>query len=215
MIDPQSIDKATQKAREHYEGFSRPTRIIVIVGIVGFLFLGILEAWRIADELNHDADALVVQINRASNARKDLPASLRSRVQSLGNIRLPAANLTPFEAETRLFESVHSILEEYGAEMIQVNVLPSSNLPASAVPEIRRSAQQKLGKILVRTEFQCPQQDVTKIIRSLENDPEVYTISRLQLDRFSSGSEEVRRLVKVDITIESWVLKSTVSRRSG
>jgi hypothetical protein len=215
MINPQSIDQTTRKIRGHYEGFSRTTRIIVIVGIVGFLLLGILESWRIAEELGTEADALVVQINRAKNADKDLTISLRSRVRSLGSIRLPTSDLNPFEAETRLFESVHTILEDNNAEMIQVDVLPSANLPASAAPEIRRGAQQKLGKIIVRAEFQCTQDDITKVIHALENDPEVYTISRLQLDRFMDGPEEVRRLVKIDVTIESWVLKTTVSRRSG
>ena len=53
---------------------------------------------------------------------------------------------------------------------------------------------------------------MTKIIRAIEGNPEVYTISRLQLNRYKDGQEEVRRLVRVDITIESWVLKNTASR---
>ena len=219
MSNRQSLDNATEQfraqyetARGHYEGFSRSTQILVIVGAVGLLLLGILEAWSFTEELNSEADALVVQIDRAKNAKSSVRAPLRDRVVALGDIRLPTPDLNAFEAETRLFESIHKILADNAAEMVQIDVLPSANLPSSAVPEIPRGAQQKLGKIIVRAEFDCTQENVTKIIRAIEGNPEVYTISRLQLNRYKDGQEEVRRLVRVDMTIESWVLKNTASR---
>ena len=215
LIDRQSLIDATKKVRGHYDSFSRSTQILVIAGAVGLLFLAILESWRISDEWSAEADALVVQIDRAKNAKENVRASYRDRVQSLGNIRLPSAGINAFEAETRLFESVHTILADNAAEMIQIDVLPSANLPSGAVPEIRRGAQQKLGKIVVRAEFDCHQDNVTKIIREFENDPEIYTISRLQLNRYKDGQEEVRRLVDVEITVESWVLKTIVSRSTS
>lgn len=215
MNHRESINEASEKVREQFQGFSRSTRILVIVGAIGLFALVILEAWSVADRWNEEADALVVQINRAKNAKSDIRAPFRNQVQSLGDMRLPDPAVSPFEAETRLFEAITEILYDNDAEMIQIDLLPSANLPSSAAPEIPRGAGQKLGKIVLRAEFDCPQDQVGTILRTIENNPEVFSVSRLQLNRFKDGQEQVRRLIDVDITVESWVLKTNVSRSNG
>ena len=55
----------------------------------------------------------------------------------------------------------------------------------------------------------------TKILKELELNPEVYSITRLHISRYDSGPEQSRGMVNVDITLESWVLKNKINRRGN
>ena len=213
MINKETIQTLTIKVKAEYGGFSRSTQLLVIVGVVGLLLLGVAETWRVADEMNRETEALVGQIERTSNAKSNIRPAFRNQVQALGAMRLPDRTLSTLAAETNIYNSLNEILNEYKAEMISIDLSPGANLPMSAAPGIKRGPGEKLAKIIGRIEFDCMESLATKIIREIENDPEIYSISRLQLTRYNSGQEEFRRLVNVDITLESWVMKSTLGRR--
>jgi hypothetical protein len=163
--------------------------------------------------MQQETQVLVEQINRASNAQSNLRPAFRNQVQALGAMRLPSSDLSTLAAERNIFSSLNEILGNYKAEMISIDLSPGANLPMSAAPSIKRGAGQKLAKIIGRVEFDCPVDVATKIISEIENNPEIYSITRLQLTRYDSGQEEFRRLVNVDITLESWVMKTTMARR--
>jgi hypothetical protein len=213
MIHKNPIQAVTSKAKMEYEGFSRSTQLLVIVGFVGLLLLGVAETWRISDDMHKETEALVEQINRTENAQSNMRPAFRNQIQALGAMRLPVKTLSTLAAETNIFKAVNEILATHKAEMISIDLSPGANLPMSAAPGIKRGAGQKLAKIIGRVEFDCSGDVATKIVSEIENNPEVYSITRLQLTRYDSGQEEFRRLVNVDITLESWVMKTTLSRR--
>lgn len=213
MIKKDTIISAAAKARAEYDGFSRSTQLLVIVGFVGLLLLGVAETWRMSDQMQQETEALVAQINRTKNAQSNLRPAFRNQVQALGAMRLPEKKLSTLAAERNIFNSLNEILAEYKAEMISIDLSPGANLPMSAAPGIKRGAGEKLAKIIGRVEFDCSSDVATKIVSAIENNPEIYSITRLQLTKYDSGQEEFRRLVNVDITLESWVMKSTLARR--
>ena len=208
-----SMKNPLNRARSEFDSFSRSTQILVIVGLVSLILLGVAESWRIANELNQETDDLLVQINRAKNAQTDLKPAFRDQVQSMGEVRLPSSSLSTLAAEQKLFTVVNEILAKHGAQTVAISISPGANLPSTAAPEIPRGAGQKLSKIIGRLEFDCDHNAATKIIKQLELNPEVYSITRLQISRYDSGPEQARGMVNVDITLESWVLKQQINRR--
>ena len=202
-----------KRVQSEFDGFSKSTQTLVIVGIISLIFLGVAESWRIANTLNAETDELLVQFSRAKNAQTDLRPAFRDQVQSLGQLRLPTPSLTTLAAETELLEVVSEILSQNNAQSIENAVSPGANFPSSTAPEIKRGAGQKLSKIIGRFEFDCKHTEATKIVKLLESNPEVYSITRLQISRYDSGPEQARGMVNVDITLESWVLKEKTTRR--
>ena len=213
MINRERILAATSKAKSEYDGFSRSTQLLVIIGFAGLLLLGVAETWRMSDEIRQETEVLVEQINRTSNAKSNLRPAFRNQVQALGSMRLPDRKLSTLAAERNIFNSLNEILQSYKAEMISIDLSPGANLPMSAAPGIKRGPGEKLAKIIGRIEFDCAEDVATKVVRAIEDNPEIYSISRLQISRYNSGQEEFRRLVNVDITLESWVMRSTLGRR--
>ncbi len=207
--------KAIDSARMQYQGFSRMTRILVIVGAVSLLMLAILEGWTAAESYNKQTDSLLDNMNRARSAKSDLRPAFRDRVMSLGNIRLPQLDLETTEAERNLKATVDRVLAENDAENEQIDMSPGASLGANKLPEIPRGPGRRLTKIGLRVEFDCHQDKTTAIIRDLEADPEVFTISRLQIRRYEDGQEEVRKLVNVTLTIETWALSASKAGGRG
>ena len=202
-----------KRVQSEFDGFSKSTQTLVIVGIISLIFLGVAESWRIANTLNAETDELLVQFSRAKNAQTDLRPAFRDQVQSLGQLRLPTSSLTTLAAETELLKVVSEILSQNNAQSIENAVSPGANFPSSTAPEIKRGAGQKLSKIIGRFEFDCKHIEATKIVKLLESNPEIYSITRLQISRYDSGPEQARGMVNVDITLESWVLKEKTTRR--
>lgn len=213
MINKEKIQAVSARAKTEYDGFSRSTQWLVIVGFVGLVLLGVAETWRMSDDIQRETDALVEQIDRTANAKSNLRPAFRNQVQALGSMRLPDRNLSTLAAERNIFNSLNEILATHNAEMVSPDISPGANLPMSAAPGIKRGPGEKLAKIIGRIEFDCAEDQAAKIISEIENNPEVYSITRLQISRYNSGQEEFRRLVNVDITLESWVMKSTLGRR--
>ena len=213
MIYKEKIQNATARARAEYDGFSRSTQLLVIVGFLGLILLGIAETWRMTDEVQRETEALVEQINRTANAQSNLRPAFRNQVQALGSMRLPDRKISTLAAERNILNSINEIMGTYKAEMVSPDISVGANLPMSAAPGIKRGPGEKLAKVIGRIEFDCAEDLAAKIISEIENNPEVYSISRLQISRYNSGQEEFRRLVNVDITLESWVMKSTLGRR--
>lgn len=212
MINKEKIQNASAKVRAEYDGFSRSTQLLVIVGFLGLVLLGIAETWRMTDEVQLETQALVEQINRTANARSNLRPAFRNQVQALGSMRLPD-ELSYIAAQQNILDSINKIMAANNAEMVSNDISPGANLPMSAAPGIKRGPGEKLTKIIGRFEFDCAEDLAAKIISEIEDNPEVYSISRVQIARYNSGQEEFRRLVNVDITLESWILNSTLSRR--
>jgi hypothetical protein len=207
--------KAVDSVRMQYQGFSRTTRIIVIVGAISLLMLAILEGWTAADSYNAQTESLLSNMDQARRAKSELRPAFRDRVMSLGNIRLPQLDLETTEAERNLKSTVDRVLSENGAENEQIDMSPGASIGANKLPEIPRGPGRRLTKIGLRVDFDCHQDKTTGIIRDLEADPEVYTISRIQIRRYEDGQEEVRKLVNVTLTIETWALSSSRSGGRG
>lgn len=207
--------KAVDSVRMQYQGFSRTTRIIVIVGAISLLMLVILEGWTAADSYNAQTESLLSNMDQARRAKSELRPAFRDRVMSLGNIRLPQLDLETTEAERNLKATVDRVLSENGAENEQIDMSPGASIGANKLPEIPRGPGRRLTKIGLRVDFDCHQDKTTVIIRDLEADPEVYTISRIQIRRYEDGQEEVRKLVNVTLTIETWALSSSRSGGRG
>ena len=215
MQNRADLSSTVSRVRREFDNFSNGTRILVLVGIASLILLGVGESWRVSNELNAETDELLVQINRARNAQTELRPAFRDQVQSMGEVRLPTAKLSTIAAEQKLYVVVNQILEKNKAQMVAISISPGANLPNSAAPEIPRAVGQKLAKIIARLEFDCEHMAATKILKELELNPEVYSITRLQISRYDSGPEQSRGMVNVDITLESWVLKNKINRRGN
>ncbi len=209
----QNLDNTITRVRSEFDRFSKTTRTLVVVAGVSIVLLGVLESMAIAKNLNAEADDLLLQIDRARSAQTQLKPAFRDQVQAMGELRLPDPRLSTLAAEQRMYEVINEILEANDAEMVAISISPGANLPNSAAPEIPRSSGQKLAKIVGRLEFDCNHASATRIIKAFESSPEIYSITRLQLSRYDSGPEQSRGLVNVDITLESWVLKTRSNRR--
>ena len=215
MENRTDFNSTASKIRREFDNFSNGTRILVLVGIASLILLGVGESWRIAKELNTETDELLVQINRARTAQTGLRPAFRDQVQSMGEIRLPTSRLSTIAAEQKLYVVINEILEQNKAQMVAISISPGANLPNSAAPEIPRAVGQKLAKITGRLEFDCEHTAATKILKELEMNPEIYSITRMQMSRYDSGPEQSRGMVNVDITLESWVLKNKINRRGN
>ena len=200
------IRKAFENARHQYDGFSRSTRMLVIVGAASLLLLAVLEAWTAAEAYDKQTETLLANMNTARQAQTQLRPTFRDQVLSLGNIRLPRMDVQPTEAERNLKFAVDKILEENDAENQTTDLAPGASIAANKLSEIPRGPGQRLTKISMRVEFDCPQDKATAIIRALEAAPEVYTITRMQIRRYEDGQEMVRKLVNINLTIETWAM---------
>ena len=116
------------------------------------------------------------------------------------------------QAEHQLKATVDQILAENDAENESSDVAPGSYIGNNKLPEIPRGPGRRLLKIGLRVKFDCPQDNVTSIISSLEEHPEIFSVNRLQLLKYDDGQEHVRQLVNVELTLESWVLGPTNTR---
>ncbi|MCH2145545.1 MAG: hypothetical protein MK082_10455 [Phycisphaerales bacterium] len=203
------LRKTVENARTHYEGFSRSTRTLVIVGAVSLLILAVLESWTAAEAYDKQTEALLTNMSTARATKTQLRPSFRDRVLSLGTIRLPEASLEPTAAERNLKLAVDQILAKYGAENEKTDLGPGAAIAANRLPEIPRAPGRRLTKISLRIEFDCAQDNAPSVISALESSPEVYTITRLQIRRYEDGQEQVRKLVNVNLTLETWALSKS------
>ena len=200
------VGKTFLNLRAQYEAFSKSTRILVIVGAVSMLLLAIVEMWALADSYDQQTNQLLNQMTSARQAQQEMRPAFRDKVASLGNIRLPSRTIETIEAERNLKFRVDTILKENGAENVTSDVAPGAALAANKLPEIPREPGRRIAKVSLRVEFDCKDANATSIIRSLESDPEIYTISRIQLRRYTDGQEQVRKMVNMTLTIETWAL---------
>lgn len=200
------VGKTVLNLRAQYEDFSKSTRILVIVGAASMLLLAIVEMWALADSYDQQTNQLLSQMNSARQAQQEMRPAFRDKVASLGIIRLPSRNIETIEAERNLKFRVDTILKENGAENVTSDVAPGAALAANKLPEIPREPGRRIAKVSLRVEFDCKDANATSIIRSLESDPEIYTISRVQLRRYTDGQEQVRKMVNMTLTIETWAL---------
>jgi len=200
------VTRAAARLRSQYDDFSKSTRILVIVGAASMLLLAIVEMWALADSYDQQTEQLLGQINTARNAQDELRPAFRDKVVSLGTVRLPTRNIEIIEAERNLKLRVDTILKEHEAENVKSDVAPGAALAANKLPEIPREPGRRIAKVSLRVEFDCKDGNATSIIRALESDPEIYTISRVQLRRYTDGQEQVRKMVNMTLTIETWAL---------
>ena len=201
-----------ESLREQYEGFSQSTRVLLMIFAASIIGLGVLQAWEATEAVNKNANKLLEQMARIQESQGGVRPAFRNQVQSIGPMRLPTQQLNTLASEQKLFLAIDEILSENGAEMTSIEISPGANLPSGKLPELALPGR-RLAKIGARIEFDCPQDKAAEIVRALESNPEIYSISRLQITRYKAGQEQVRRLVNIDITLESWVLGQTTRRR--
>ena len=170
-----------------------------IAGAGALLVVAVLVAqdhvWPIADEWNREA----YRIERSIARGRDLDSALDARIEriavALGPIEVPRSAAP---GATRLEETVGRICAAHGLDP-KIDGRTGSRLPSNS--PISEVAGGRVERLVCELEFVADPGTLMDVVRELEREPEIESISDLRIERIEDGPRLDVRLV-----IEAWVV---------
>lgn len=151
--------------------------------------------WPTADAWNEESDRISTIIDQSQNLESTIDRQIERVATALGPIEVPRS-ASP--GATRLEETVGSILEANGI-VPKIDARTGSRL-ASASP-ISEVAGGRVQRLVCELDFKSNPDTLINVIRELEAEPEIESISSLRLERIEDGPE-----LEVTLSIEAWVV---------
>jgi len=131
-----------------------------------------------------------------------LTTNLRNAVTAFGEIELPREKA---EGATAMTDAVHHILSSHSVKNDEYTRTKTSRMRSGSLPGIGRVGQfveQVIGDI----RFEATQEEVLKVISDLESSPWIDGVSDVRLTKQNG------RMIRVDLSVEAWVLSSSGRR---
>ncbi len=177
-------------------------RVGVIVAVTLLVILVAQDyVWPTADEWNKESDRISRIIEQSRNLDKAIDRKIERVATALGPIEVPRS-ASP--GATRLEETVGKILERNGI-VPKIDARTGSRL-ASASP-ISEVAGGRVQRLVCELDFKTNPDTLIKVIRELEAEPEIESISSLRLERIDDGPQ-----LEVALSIEAWVVPTRGGR---
>ena len=201
------------KSQETHEGrqsdlvdrfLALPTiwRITVTAAIIALVYLVADDyVWPTADAWNEESDRIARIIQQGQNLENTIDRKIELVATALGPIEVPRS-ASP--GATRLEETVGSILEGNGI-IPKIDARTGSRL-ASASP-ISEVAGGRVQRLVCELDFKSSPETLINVIRELEAEPEIESISSLRLERIDDGPQ-----LEVTLSIEAWVVPTQGGR---
>lgn len=171
----------------------------------GVLLMAILVAqdyvWPTADVWNAEADRIVRTIEKARNIDDAIDGRVERIATALGPIEVPRS-ASP--GATRLEETVGGILEAHDLDP-KIDARTGSRL-ASKSP-ISEVAGGRVERLICELEFIADPDTLIAVIRELEAEPEIESISDLRLERIDDGPR-----LDIRLSVEAWVVPTRGGR---
>ena len=177
-------------------------RFAASAAVVALVFLVADDyVWPTADAWNEESDRISRIINQSQNLENTIDRKIERVATALGPIEVPRS-ASP--GATRLEETVASILEGNGI-VPKIDARTGSRL-ASASP-ISEVAGGRVQRLVCELDFKSTPNTLIKVIRELEAEPEIESISSLRLERIDDGPQ-----LEVSLSIEAWVVPTQGGR---
>ena len=177
-------------------------RVAVTGAVVALVFLVADDyVWPTADTWNQESDRISRIIDQSQNLDNAIDRKIKQVATALGPIEVPRS-ASP--GATRLEKTVGSILEGNGI-IPKIDARTGSRL-ASASP-ISEVAGGRVQRLVCELDFKSSPEVLINVIRELEAEPEIESISSLRLERIEDGPQ-----LEVSLSIEAWVVPTQGGR---
>ena len=144
------------------------------------------------------ADEIELQIQEV-NTPILLTSNVKNSVAAFGSITLPRSKAQGAAAMT---DAVHEILLSHQVKDDEYTRTKSSKMKNGAMRGIANSGQQ-LEAIIGDIRFEATQENILKVISDLEGSPWIDAVSDIRLTKKDG------RLIRVDLSVEAWVLTTS------
>jgi hypothetical protein len=201
---------STQTIWQRYRRLPRAGQwaVVAVLGIALFMIwdyyvLSLAAAW------NEQADDLLADAREAAGGERRLSRmnGLRNTIQGLGPVQRPG---TESQAELALNDAVNEVLKRHRVSDDSFNYRGPEKLPRGTLSEVLRTSQ-RAERITGDLRFDASPTEAIAIIAELEASPTIEAVSDVRMT-LQGGRQKVR----VDLTVESWIVSSERrSRRVG
>ncbi len=131
-----------------------------------------------------------------------MTSSVRSVVTSFGEVELPRMKS---DGATALTDAVHDILGNHKVKNDDYTRTKTNRMKSGSLPGIVSSGEH-IEKIIGDISFEATQEEVLHVIADLESSPWIDSVSNVRL------SKEDGRMIRVDLSVEAWVVATKEKR---
>ncbi|MBQ71333.1 MAG: hypothetical protein CMJ67_00345 [Planctomycetaceae bacterium] len=171
-------------------------RVGVTAAIVALVFLVADDyVWPTADAWNEESDRISKIIGQSQNLENTIDRKIERVATALGPIEVPRSAAP---GATRLEQTVSSILRDNGI-VPKIDARTGSRLASSS--PISEVAGGRVQRLVCELDFKSNPDTLINVIRELEAEPEIESISSLRLERIDDGPQ-----LEVTLSIEAWVV---------
>lgn len=177
-----------------------------LASAAGVLLMAILVAqdyvWPAAEAWNDEANRIARTIEKAQNIDRAIDGRVERIATALGPIEVPRS-ASP--GATRLEETVGTILEAHDLDP-KIDARTGSRLASTS--QISEVAGGRVERLVCELEFIADPDTLITVIRELEAEPEIESISDLRLERIDDGPR-----LDISLSVEAWVVPTRGGRR--
>ncbi len=157
---------------------------------------------------NEQADELLADAREAAGGERRLSRvnGLRNTIQGLGPVEPPGSQA---QAELALNDAVNEVLKGHRVSDDSFNYRGAEKLPRGTLSQILRAGQ-RVERITGDLRFDAAPEEAIAIIAELEASPTIEAVSDVRMT-LQGGRQKVR----VDLTVESWIVSSERRTRRG
>ncbi len=155
------------------------------------------------DKVGQLLDTIEMQI-REVNKPARLTSSTKSAITAFGEVQLPRAKAN---GASGLTNAIHEILSSSRVTDDDFKRTKTTRMRSVALPGIAQSGQQ-IEQVIGDLHFEARQSDVLNVIADLESSPWIDSISSVRLTRID------KRLIRVNLSLEAWVVSQKRGRNS-
>ena len=133
-----------------------------------------------------------------------LTSTVKNAVTSFGEVELPRKKA---DGASALTEAVHEILGNHNVKNDEYERTKTNRMKSGSLPGISASGEH-IEKVIGDIRFEATQEEVLNVIAEFESSPWIDTISNVRL------SKQDGRMIRVDLSVEAWVVSQTQRRGS-
>lgn len=208
-MSPRDVDTTAAENSDLVDRFLALPPIWRIAGVGALVVVAMLVAqdhlWPIAEDWNREAD----RIERTIARGRDLDDALDPRIEriaaALGPIEVPRSAAP---GATRLEETVGRICAAYDLDP-KIDGRTGSRLPSGS--PLSEVAGGRVERLVCELEFAATPSVLMDVVRELEAEPEIESISDLRIERIDDTGRS-GAMLDVRLVVEAWVVPTRGGR---
>jgi len=131
-----------------------------------------------------------------------LTSSVKSAVTSFGEVELPRDKST---GATAMTEAIQDILSRHRVKNDEYTRTKTNRMKSGSLPGVSSTGEQ-IEQVIGDIRFEVTQEKVLEVISELESSPWIDAVSNLRL------TKQDGRMIRVDLSVEAWVVSKTQRR---